>query len=72
MINNNAVQMVLCTVSSMAVAKETNLKYKTPITPHQSEAPTVNNEPFNNFFFIMFLGFEKESCLILPNKFAIV
>ena len=43
--------MVLCIVNSKAEAKETNLKYKTPITPHQIDAPTVNNEPLNNFFF---------------------
>ena len=34
------------------VMDETNLKYSTPITPHQREAPIVNNEPFNKFFFI--------------------
>ena len=51
-INNRAVQMVLCIVSSKAEAKEANLKYNTPITPHQRDAPTVNNEPFNKFFFI--------------------
>ena len=44
--------MVRCIVNSKAEAKETNLKYSTPITPHQREAPTVNNEPLNKFFFI--------------------
>ena len=52
MTNNNAVQMVLCIVSSKADAKDTNLKYNTPMIPHQSDAPTVNNEPLNQFFFI--------------------
>ena len=50
--NNNAVQIVLCIANSKAEAKETNLKYNTPITPHQREAPTVYNEPLNKFFFI--------------------
>jgi hypothetical protein len=57
MISNNAVQMVLCITNSKAEAKETNLKYNTPITPHQSEAPIVNNEPLNNFFFYYFFKF---------------
>jgi hypothetical protein len=50
--NNKAVQIVLCIVNSKVEAKETKLKYNTPITPHQSEAPTVNNEPLNKLFFI--------------------
>jgi hypothetical protein len=49
--------MVLCIVNSKAEAKETNLKYNTPITPHQSEAPTVNKDPLNKFFFIEFMDF---------------
>ena len=52
MTNNKAVQIVLCIVNSRAEAKETNLKYNTPIIPHQREAPIVNNEPLNKFFFI--------------------
>ena len=52
MLNTKAVQIALCIRNSKDEAKETNLKYKTPITPHQSDAPTVYNEPLNKFFFI--------------------
>ena len=31
---------------------DTNLKYITPIIPHQREAPTVKEIPLNKFFFI--------------------
>ena len=37
-INKTAVQIVLCTVNSIGVAKDTNLKYKVPNTPHHKEA----------------------------------
>ena len=45
-------RQLLCIDSSKAEANDTNLKYITPITPHQIDAPIVYNEPLNKFFFI--------------------
>ena len=51
-INKKAVQTVLCIVNSKGLTNETDLKYKTPITPHQSEPIPLDKIPFNVFFFI--------------------
>ena len=49
---SRAVHNVLWIVNSIGEAKDTNLKYITPIIPHQREAPTVNNEPSISSVFI--------------------
>jgi hypothetical protein len=50
--NKNAVHIVLCIVSSIGLTKETDLKYKTPITPHQSEPSPLEKIPLKVFLFI--------------------
>ena len=45
MTSKKAVQIVLWITNSNGLAKETNLKYITPIIPHHNEAETVKNEP---------------------------
>ena len=49
----------------MGPAKETNLKYITPITPHHNEAPTVKSDPSKYFFFHFRLEKVSAECYIL-------
>ena len=51
-INKNAVHTVLCIVSSKGLTKETDLKYNTPIIPHQREPNPLAKIPLKVFFFI--------------------
>jgi hypothetical protein len=51
-INKKAVQTVLCIVSSSGLTKETDLKYKTPITPHQRDPMPLDKIPLKVFLFI--------------------
>ena len=37
---------------NLGLTKETDLKYKTPITPHQKDPMPLNKIPFNIFLFI--------------------
>ena len=43
--SKKAVQTVLCTINSIGSTKDTDLKYKTPITPHHSEPIPLNRIP---------------------------
>ena len=45
-IKRTAVQIVRCTVNSIGLAKDANLKYMTPIIPHHNDATNRIYNPF--------------------------
>ena len=50
--SKKAVQTVLCTINSTGSTKDTDLKYKTPITPHHNEPTPLNRIPRKVFLII--------------------
>jgi hypothetical protein len=50
--SKKAVQTVLWTINSSGSTKDTDLKYKTPTTPHHNDPEPLNKIPWKVFLFI--------------------